>query len=259
MQGDKIRFRFAKTGDLRFVSHLDLMRCLERMLRRAAVPFKSTAGFHPTPRLVLALSLPLGVAGQNEVLELELTEPLDAGDVLTRLRAVAPDGLIFHTAEAIELKRSAIPRRAEYRYTPPGGIPADAADRAAGLFPQDKVWVDRLRPKPRQLNIRPYLRDIRVSSVAVEFDLWVTQGGTARADELIAALGLAEAANSTTYLERSHLELHDETPPGQPDDPPTEPAETRPLNHAPAVAAGDADRPAARATWGLSPAGPVVE
>src|SRR5262249_58207632 len=73
MQGDKIRFRFAKTGDLRFVSHLDLMRCLERMLRRAAVPFKSTACFHPTPRLVLALSLPLGVAGRNEVLELELT------------------------------------------------------------------------------------------------------------------------------------------------------------------------------------------
>jgi radical SAM-linked protein len=259
MQGDKIRFRFAKAGDLRFVSHLDLMRCLERMLRRAAVPFKSTAGFHPTPRLVLALALPLGVAGSNEALELELTEPLDPADVLTRLRAVAPDGLTFHSAEAIEMKRSAVPRRAEYRYAPPGGIPAEAADRAETLLTRDKVWVDRLRPKPRLLNVRPYLRDVRVSPAAVHFDLWVTQGGTARADELVAALGLAEAVAATPDLERTHLELHDEMPPGQPDGPPTDLAETRPLNHAPAAVAGDADRPTARATWGLSPTGPMVE
>jgi len=57
MTGDKFRFRFSKSGTLRLVSHHDLMRCCERMLRRAAVPFKSTAGFHPTPRLVFALSL----------------------------------------------------------------------------------------------------------------------------------------------------------------------------------------------------------
>ena len=63
MLGDKLRFRFAKTGTLRLLSHHDLMRCLERMLRRADLPFKSTAGFHPGPRVVFALSLPLGVVG----------------------------------------------------------------------------------------------------------------------------------------------------------------------------------------------------
>ena len=51
------------------------------MLRRAALPFRRTEGFHPTPRLVLALSLPLGVLGHNEVLELELTEAIDPDDV----------------------------------------------------------------------------------------------------------------------------------------------------------------------------------
>src|SRR6478752_3633404 len=70
MLGDKLRFRFRKVGDLRLLSHHDLMRCLERMLRRAAIPFKSTAGFHPGPRLVFALSLPLGVVARDEVLEL---------------------------------------------------------------------------------------------------------------------------------------------------------------------------------------------
>jgi hypothetical protein len=124
---------------------------------------------------------------------------------------------------------------------------------------EGKVWIDRLRPRPRQLNVRPYIRDIRVSQTAVDFDLWVTHTGTARADELVAELGLAEAADAVPFLERTFLELHDETPPGTPDAPPTEPADTRPLNHPPADADGDDVRSTARATWGLSPAGPVVE
>ena len=95
MTADKFRFRFSKSGTLRLVSHHDLMRCAERMLRRAAVPFKSTAGFHPTPRLVFALSLPLGVVGCDEVVELELTEPRDGDELLATLNAQAPTGMVF--------------------------------------------------------------------------------------------------------------------------------------------------------------------
>ena len=51
----KVRIRFRKGGDLRLVSHHDLMRVFERMLRRADLPFHSTSGFNPKPRLVFAL------------------------------------------------------------------------------------------------------------------------------------------------------------------------------------------------------------
>src|SRR5918996_4550436 len=101
MTGDKFRLRFRKSGHLRLLSHHDLMRCAERMLRRAAVPFKSTAGFHPTPRLVFALSLPLGVVGRDEVVELELTEPRDGNDLLATLNAQAPTGLTFLRVAAV--------------------------------------------------------------------------------------------------------------------------------------------------------------
>src|SRR5439155_20976241 len=67
----KVRLRFRKGGDLRLVSHHDLMRCFERMLRRAGLPYRSTAGFNPKPRLVFASALPLGVVGCEEVVELE--------------------------------------------------------------------------------------------------------------------------------------------------------------------------------------------
>src|SRR5437868_1123193 len=110
MLGDKLRFRFSKAGRLRLLSHHDLMRCLERMLRRAEIPFKSTAGFHPTPRLVFALSLPLGVVGHDEVVELELTQPCDAEETLARLNSHSPDGLAFTRVSVVPMKATAIPR-----------------------------------------------------------------------------------------------------------------------------------------------------
>src|SRR5438067_531552 len=162
MRGDKLRFRFAKAGTLRLPSHHDLMRCLERMLRRADVPFKSTAGFHPGPRVVFAQSLPLGVVGRDEVVEVELTRPCDADETLARLNAQAPTGLSFTRVSVVPLKATAIPRRVVYELP----LPADRVDEAAAnverLLASDKLWVDRVRPTPKRLNIRPYLRELAV-------------------------------------------------------------------------------------------------
>src|SRR5437763_10185406 len=162
MTGDKFRFRFAKSGTLRLVSHHDLMRCGERMLRRADVPFKSTAGFHPTPRLVFALSLPLGVVGLDEVVELELTRECDADETLARLAAQAPDGLAFTRVSVVPMKATAIPRRVVYRLELPAERVADVDGRIGQLMLSEQVWVDRLRPSPKRLNIRPYFRGLRV-------------------------------------------------------------------------------------------------
>ena len=154
-------------------------------------------------------------------------------------------------------------------------LPADRVDavarRAAELLALDAVWVDRIKPKPRKLNIRQYLRGIEVSEPEASatvlpedrrsrfrlgMDLWVTGGGTARADELLLLLGVSDLLEAGSVLARSELELRDETPPGQPDAPPDGPPDTAPLEYTPA-AAGDDDP--ADPTWGLSPNGPVVE
>src|SRR4051812_11073551 len=90
MPFDKVRIRFRKVSDFRLISHHDLMRCLERALRRASLPFRLTEGFHPMPRIVFALSLPLGMGGLSEVVEIEFTEPVEPEAVLARLRVHAP-------------------------------------------------------------------------------------------------------------------------------------------------------------------------
>ncbi|MCU0703796.1 MAG: TIGR03936 family radical SAM-associated protein [Fimbriiglobus sp.] len=269
MAGDKIRLRFRKTGVLRLLSHLDMVRGVERMLRRADLPFRSTAGFHPTPRMIFALSLPLGADGLNEVLEIELTTPLDAEEVRERLNRQAPGGLEFLSAKEIPLRASAVPRSVVYTLGVPGERVEAARSIAERLLTAEKLWVDRYKPRPRRLNIRPYLRRIDLathdcqgsesppgSQSQLVMDLWVTQTGTARADELLKLLDLFDLLDAGFVLARSELTLRDETPSDAPDGPPDGPPETAPLDHAPADAGDDAPAPP---EWGLSPNGPVVE
>jgi len=261
MTGDKLRFRFAKTGTLRLLSHHDLMRCLERMLRRASLPFKSTAGFHPSPRVVFALSLPLGVVGWDEVVEIEFNQPLLADDILLALNAQAPVGLAFTCAGVVSMRATAVPRRVVYRLAIPPERVTDAATRAANLLTREKVWIDRIRPTPKQLNIRPYVRGLWVANGDLILDLWVTQTGTARADELVQLLDLGDVIEAGAVLERTIVEVRDEVIDGDStDSPPDGPADILPLDRADSTArAGDHENQPAEVHWGASPSGPVVE
>ena len=288
MLGDKLRFRFEKTGTLRLLSHHDLMRCYERILRRTGLPFKSTSGFHPGPRIVFALSLTLGAEGMDECVEIEFTQEIDSDDALAKLNAQCPAGLRFKSASAVPMKATALPRRMIYSLD----LPADrveAAQRACfELMERDKVWVDRFKPSEKQLNIRPYLRNVSVgepvalatgardarrdsdkapaadavgSPSRLILDLWVTQTGTARADELLRLLDLSDVPDSGGILRRELVELRDEITGSDPaDQPPDGPAETLPLAPAAAAAAlRDREPPSATAQWGATLAGPVVE
>ena len=74
----RLRIRFAKTGSMALLSHLDLVRMLERALRRSGLPISFTGGFHPLPRLQMALALPLGAEAHGEWMDMEFSEPLDS-------------------------------------------------------------------------------------------------------------------------------------------------------------------------------------
>ncbi len=82
----RYRIRFAKTGLLRWISHRDLARLWERLLRRAALKLSMTEGFHPKPRVGFPSALALGVESLDEVVEIELAEDLTPGELLQRLQ-----------------------------------------------------------------------------------------------------------------------------------------------------------------------------
>ena len=254
----RYRLRFRKAGDLRLVSHHDLMHVFERMLRRAALPIAHTQGFHPQPRMVFALSLALGVAGTNEVLELELTEPLEPSALQERLALQAPPGLEILSCRLLEGKSSPLVRRAFYRLplepgddasAPP--VPVDLPERCTDLLAQPHLWVERSRPQPRRLDIRPYLDELGVYENQLEMAVWVTPTGTARPEEFARFLGLGPLLEAGTYFERSNLEMLDEV---QAPMPALAPSESTPTSEGPesAPAAKHEGRPTAIMSGPLS-------
>src|SRR5882724_4149098 len=89
----RVRLRYAKRGRLRFTSHRDFARALERALRRAEVPMAYSAGFSPHPKISYVGAAPTGVASEGEYLEIGLAREVDLEQLRAALDAALPDGL----------------------------------------------------------------------------------------------------------------------------------------------------------------------
>src|SRR5207249_11558056 len=150
---DKVRIRFRKSGDLRLVSHRDLMKCFERILRRAAQPGLDSQGFHPMPRMVCGMPLGLGIVGLDEVLELEFDEPLEPAEVERRLAEQMPPGLEILSVRRIAPKAAVQVRRAGYRVRVPTERLAELPERIAALLAAPECWIERARPSPRRIDL----------------------------------------------------------------------------------------------------------
>ncbi len=99
-----IRIWFTKKDASKYISHLDLTRCLIRAFRRTDIPLWYTEGFNPHPYLVFGLPLPLGVEGLREVLDIRLTDDSYSNErVLSELNRVSVPGIEFlEVAEPVE-------------------------------------------------------------------------------------------------------------------------------------------------------------
>ena len=89
----KLRVRYAKRGRLRFTSHRDFSRALERAVRRAGLPIAYSSGFSPHPRISYANASSTGAASEAEYLEISLVETVDPDVVRAALDEALPAGL----------------------------------------------------------------------------------------------------------------------------------------------------------------------
>jgi radical SAM-linked protein len=209
-QDTKVRLRFAKRGDLRLVSHHDLMRCLERMLRRARIPVAQTQGYSARPKITFALALGLGIESLCEVVDLELTEPLDPLQLLDRLKAVAPPGFDWTDAHLLpQNARPPQPRVAEYSF------PVDESRRPAARVALQSLLASKTWPLTRKRPKRESVFDLRPNLVGADFTgegrlqfrLIVASDGSARPEEVLEALEIRDLLDRGTFLTRTNLEL----------------------------------------------------
>lgn len=89
----RVGFTFSKTGLMRYISHLDLMRLLMRAARRAVLPLYFTQGFSPHPKLIIKRALKLGIESEHEEAEISLTRKINLKAFQNRLNRQLPQGV----------------------------------------------------------------------------------------------------------------------------------------------------------------------
>lgn len=210
MVREKVRIRFRKEGPLRFVGHQDLLRCWSRLTRRADLPVRMGEGFRPRPRLSSPLSLPLGMDGWEEILELELVESLSALEVRSRLEDQCVDGLTIVSVSVHSTKERTRVVAIEYVCPLPETVRLEEVLRRRDeLLAADRLVVERRSPgKPtRTKDIRPLVLTVDVEPSEVRLRLQVTAEGAPRPWEVLEALGLESLRELGVTPARSRVEL----------------------------------------------------
>ena len=84
------RVRYARGADVRFVSHLDMLKLFDRAARRAVLPVAYSSGFNPHPLFVFGMPLPVGVTSEDEYVDISFTEDLKENDIAERINHAMP-------------------------------------------------------------------------------------------------------------------------------------------------------------------------
>ena len=200
----RIRLHFAKRGDARFLSHHDLMRAWEMALRRSGLPLRHTEGFNPRIRLSMPLALGLGIASEDEILEIDLDGWTPAEELKGRLAPQLSPGL-----ELIDLDLVAPGQKGQVAWVEYAARISDAEGaRLEALLDQQAVMVERVKEEERKrLDIRPYLLSVRREGDGDwRIRLKVTPAGTARPDEPLKAIGI-EGPQVTGLLTKMKTEM----------------------------------------------------
>lgn len=112
----KKRLFFNKYDDMKYISHLDLLRVMDRLLRRSNVPIKYSQGFHPRPKISLGNPISLGTEAFNEPMDIELREDMTNDELMKRLNSKSVLGFEFTKVIDIDSKTSIADEYKEMRY-----------------------------------------------------------------------------------------------------------------------------------------------
>lgn len=192
------------------------MRLFERALARAGWPVKFTEGFNPRPRLSLPLPRSVGTASEDELLIVELAEPIDPEEALYKLARHVPGGIRLLGAKAPATDVS--PQAVRVWYEVPGAGSAPQLDQAIEAFlGRDAFLVTRSGPQGRaakEIDIRPFVEALARNEERLEMVLRVTPQGAARPVEVLDSLGLP-GRELAHRLRRTRVEWSESVSPPQ--------------------------------------------
>ncbi len=173
-RAQRLRVWFGKQGDMSLVSHLDLIRLFDRVVRRAQIPIAFTGGFHPGPRISPANALSLGATSSGEIVDFELTRSLEPETFRQLLSAHLPETIPIYNVIEVSLSEPSATQaviQAEYRLTL--GLEnalssADWQDWIDAVLAKTEIWFEQKAKngKIKTINLRDRLYELTLLQTA---------------------------------------------------------------------------------------------
>ena len=155
----RVRAVFEKTGRSKYISHLDLNRCMLRTFRRSGLPIWYTEGFNPHPYYSFALALSLGFESRCEIMDFNITDDnMSMEEIRDRLNAVMPEGMGIVSAALQQQKITAI-THADYSFILETDEPEKLMADIEGLLSADEILIEKKTKKGiKTVDIKPDLQ-----------------------------------------------------------------------------------------------------
>ena len=165
----KVRIKFAKSGAMRFIGHLDVMRFFQKAIRRAGIDVAYSEGFSPHQIMSFAAPLGVGLTSNGEYLDIEVRSHAGAEDMKRRLEAVMVEGMEILSVTALEegtRNAMASVAAAEYSVRFRQGYAPDKGweDRQLAFYDRPVLTVKTKTKKSEvETDIKPYMYQFSVT------------------------------------------------------------------------------------------------
>ncbi len=207
----RYRVRFAKTDLLRWISHRDLARLWERLIRRAALKPSMTEGFHPKPRIGFPSALALGVESLDEVVEIELAEELTPAEMLQRLQEDDQPGLTINSvAKLPQALGKAQLLQSDYLITTIADADPQAITQSIEqLKSQQTVSVER-KKKTMTVEVAQQILKLELRDQQIHMSLAASESASLRPADVLDLLGFGDWIEKGSLITRVRVVLQRE-------------------------------------------------
>ena len=188
----RMLFEFGKGGRLRYISHLDLQRFMQRALRRTDLPVSYSQGFSPHPQMAFASALAMGWSSDVEILDVKLTEEVDEEHARQQLDRALPPEMPVHRARMVDDRFPAMMAKlvwADYRIELTGETASAVIGAIDGYMAEESVIALRkTKSGEKPADIRKMTASLSADGNVISARLMLTEQATVKPDLLLNTL-----------------------------------------------------------------------
>ena len=195
----KLRIKITKDAGIRFISHLEYVRTIERAIRRAKLPVAYSEGFNPHMKFSLASALGVGVTSEAEFVEIEIAEEIDLPATMKKLAVNLPTGIRILAADLADAKTDKLMAQAggaDYRVIVPCQTDCDWQAAVERFNTSENVLFQKPIPKGRgktkEIEVKHFIDHLKAErfgdNLQLVFSCKITPTGSMKAAELLLVL-----------------------------------------------------------------------